>query len=91
MDDHLTDLAALEWARFGETRLAPEGSAAVTEHLEGCAGCRKRVEDFGRMERLMHPWGEAGPEDRRPVVFRRVVVGVVVVVVIGLMGWVVWG
>ena len=87
MDEHLTDLAALEWARFEETRLARESAAEVASHLEACAACREKVVAFDRLERSVHPYGDAPPEDSRPLVFRRLLLAALAAAVCLVLLW----
>lgn len=84
--DCLSDLACLEWVRFGETRLAPEASADVQEHLDACADCRRKLNGFEAMERSMHPYGSPPPRDALPSIFRRSVA----VVLAGVLVYVCW-
>ena len=67
----LSDVACLEWARFGETRISTAPSAEVAAHLQVCADCRRKVAAFEEMERKVHPYGGPAPVDRRRVWFRR--------------------
>ena len=67
----LSDVACLEWVRFGETRLASETSEHVEAHLSSCEDCGKRVRGFEAMERAIQPYGSPPPADRRRVWFRR--------------------
>lgn len=78
----MPDLPLLEWARFAETRLAPQATDEVRAHLEGCASCREKVEAFGALERSMHAYGTLPPVDPVPKRFRR---GLVVVVMAAVL------
>jgi hypothetical protein len=80
---HLTDLACLEWIRFGRVELAPEASSGVATHLESCAECRARVVDFQALEKSFLPYGTPMPVPRR-VRFGRVLVAALVVAAVML-------
>jgi anti-sigma factor RsiW len=88
--DRLSDLATLEWARFGETRLAPDAAADVAAHLEVCGACRERVRAFADLDRLVHPYGTPPPVDPRPRRFRRGLAYGAWFGSAALLGWVAW-
>ena len=82
----LSDLACMEWVRFGETRLAPEAGDEVRVHLESCADCQRKVRGFHALERSMHPYGTPAPHDPLPMIFRRTVA----VLVVGALVYACW-
>ena len=91
MDDaHLSELAAQEWSRFGETRLWKEDDASLARHLEACSDCRDRVEAYRQLDLLVHPFGSPPPIDPRPRRFRRLLLAAVVVVVLATIIYVVF-
>ncbi|MAB89735.1 MAG: hypothetical protein VX913_05165 [Planctomycetota bacterium] len=69
----LSDLACVEWVRFGETRLAPEAADEVRLHLESCEECQRKVRGFDALERSVHPYGTPAPRDALAAGFRRTV------------------
>lgn len=85
--DHLTDLARLEWARFGETRLAPEPSDHVRGHLDACAACRETVDAFAALERSMWAYGDPPPKDPLPGRFRLALKIGALVLAVALITW----
>lgn len=87
MDEHLSDLAALEWSRFSDIRLSGVEPEAVRAHLRTCAACRRKVEAFGRLDRLVHPYGSPPPEDRRPIHARRLALVLGLAVLLSALGW----
>jgi hypothetical protein len=58
---HLSELALQEWSRYGATRLYREDDEALAHHLQGCAECRRRVEDYRALDLSVNPYGEPGP------------------------------
>jgi hypothetical protein len=88
MDGHLSDLAALQWSRFGAPGLAPDSDTELRGHLEACAACRAKVEAFRDLDRSIHPYGEAFPEPSLPRTSRRVLAALLVLVALGLVLWI---
>lgn len=72
-DEHLSDLCALEWGRFGTTKLAPDDPVVVARHLDACEGCRRRLAEFRALDRSIFPYG-APVEDPRSIDRRRALV-----------------
>lgn len=82
----LSDLACIEWVRFGETRLVPEAADEGRAHLGSCEDCQRKVRGFDAMERSMHPYGTPAPHDPAPGISRRTVA----VLIAGAMVYACW-
>jgi anti-sigma factor RsiW len=55
-DEHLSDVALVEWARRRDVKLAPETRFRVEAHLARCDACRVRLAAHERLEVLCDPW-----------------------------------
>lgn len=87
MDEHLPDLAALEWARFQTLKLAPGAPDAVRRHLESCGPCRDKVAAFADLERAMHPYGSAFAASPWPRRLRRGLAAALVLAALAAAAW----
>jgi hypothetical protein len=85
--EHLTQLAAQEWARGGSTHLHKEDDAALALHLNACEACRRRVQDYRNLDLLMHPYGTQAPPAPRFAFWCKVAFIVSLILVFGYLLW----